>query len=232
VNRLTVATAATSLAFLVLGGCAFRAGAEGPSDGGTPGGDAGPIDAGPIDAGPIDAGPIDAGSVDAGPVDGGCCSANSDGGCCRTQPFNHRVKATACAPSADGGITGRDGGGCSPFTGVCEDQCLTDADCGAGYVCSCAGQTFGYSERTTNFCVEASCETDVDCGSGGFCSPSVGDSIGNFYGIQSYECHGCADCCVNDIDCGATSPGKLGQPYCAYSPELGHWACGNASQAG
>jgi hypothetical protein len=172
---------------------------------------------------------------DGGPVDVTCGTEHvfSDGGCDRSQPFNHRATATACAPSrdADGGITGRDGGGCSFFTGVCEDQCLTDADCGPGYICSCAGNTFGYSKSTANFCVPASCETDADCGPGGYCSPSVGEG-GNFYGVQSYECHGCADCCVNDVDCGATTPGQLGQPYCAYSPELGHWACGDNSQAG
>ena len=171
-----------------------------------------------------------------GPADGGCCGAQS---CCRTPPVNHRPTAVVCPATNDGGMICPSGpprdpdGGCAPPLRSCTDDCLADTDCRPGFVCSCASDTnAGIGGCPVNTCIPASCETDADCGTGGFCSPSVSFEKGTFYGIQSYECHGCADCCVNDSDCGAAKPPRYVQPYCAYSPEVGHWACGDAHFAG
>jgi hypothetical protein len=151
-------------------------------------------------------------------------AATIQGCCCMGKPTKHRPVPVACAPSRDAGVPD---GGCG-LPGVCADECLVDAECDGG-VCSCAGNTFGYAKSTANLCVPAGCRVDADCPDG-YCSPTVG--AGNFYGIQGYECHSCADSCVNDGDCGATNPGELGQPYCAYSAQVGHWACGTFSPAG
>jgi hypothetical protein len=127
--------------------------------------------------------------------------------------IDHRVTATACTASA-GDTNG-------------PDQCLSDADCAAGGVCSCAGSTFEYAHETRNLCVAASCRIDGDCGAE-MCSPSLGDS-GPFYGVQTYACHTPDDTCGNDNDC-AVQNGVQG--YCAFAPPVGHWQCGYNFAAG
>jgi hypothetical protein len=148
-----------------------------------------------------------------------CLAACSSGG--RTVPGTnhpavqvHRPTATACAPTT-GDAMG-------------SDQCLTDADCPNGGVCSCAGSTFEYAKATRNLCVPADCHVDADCGPGGACSPTVSSDCGAFYGVQGYYCHTADDTCTVDSECVQNGT----QGYCAYAPETGHWACAYGFCAG
>ena len=127
---------------------------------------------------------------------------------------SHRPAANACAASSGDSMG--------------SDECSTDADCGAGMACSCAGSTFEYAHETRNLCVPAGCHVDADCGVGGFCSPSVGD-CGTFYGTQLFACHAGDDTCGGDADC-TDGSGRAG--YCGFVPEVNHWACGYQFCAG
>lgn len=127
-------------------------------------------------------------------------------------PQAHRSTATACTASAG------DSNG--------SDECLTDADCPDGGVCSCAGSTFEFAHETRNLCVASQCRTDADCNNTE-CSPSVGD-CGTFYGVQGYFCHSAADTCARDSDC--NQGGQAG--YCFFSRDAGHWTCGYSFCAG
>lgn len=157
-------------------------------------------------------------------------------------PTRHRAQASACmvTPASDASTTScavdadcATGATSARFCvhGQCNaDQCVADADCPSGGVCSCKGDTFGYGHQSSgNVCVAADCRTDADCAAG-FCSPTVSASCGAFYGVQGYHCHASADTCSNDTDC---PPNAYNQPgYCAFRPEVGHWACGNQACAG
>ena len=81
------------------------------------------------------------------------------------------------------------------------------------------GRSFG------NECVPGNCRVDADCGAGWFCSPTVG-LVGPFYGVAGHYCHTADDTCVDDGDCIDDTY------YCAYSREVGHWACSNVRTAG
>jgi hypothetical protein len=113
-----------------------------------------------------------------------------------------------------------------PLGGVCTcDLCNTDENCGATGVCSCNGQSFGFSRSNVgNICVPSNCRVDVDCGPGGFCSPTVDFSCGSFYGLAGYYCHTANDQCTNDSDCT--------QGDCRYSPQTGYWVCATGACAG
>ena len=75
-------------------------------------------------------------------------------------------------------------------------------------------------------CVANNCKVDSDCGCG-YCSPSVDPTCtpaGDVdWGVFGYCCHTPQDTCVNDTDCGTSTTNVQG--FCAYSPEIGHWAC-------
>jgi hypothetical protein len=114
----------------------------------------------------------------------------------------------------------------SPGDDFGADECLTDSDCGATGVCSCAGSTFEYAHQTRNICVAANCRVDSDCGAF-TCSPSDGDS-GPFYGAQGYYCHTADDSCGRDSDCVRGTQ----QGYCMYSQDVAHWVCGYNFAAG
>ncbi|MBV8760837.1 MAG: hypothetical protein JO257_26320 [Deltaproteobacteria bacterium] len=128
-------------------------------------------------------------------------------------PTEHRVASQTCTASAG------DSNG--------SDECLSDADCASGGVCSCAGKTFEYAHATRNICVQANCRTDADCTGGYLCSPSNADG-GPFYGVQGYYCHTPHDQCTVDSEC--NDNGRAG--YCMFAPEVGHWACGYNFAAG
>src|SRR5262249_3727774 len=114
------------------------------------------------------------------------------------------------------------------------DECFTDADCvrtiDGGVqkgLCGCGALRFG-----NNACFYGgNCVVDADCGppGKGFCSPSYG-SCGNYGGVVGYFCHKPDDTCTNDVDCGAT--GQVNDPYCAYSPTVGHFVCGTTHCVG
>ena len=160
----------------------------------------------------------------------GCGAANL------APPKNHRAEATACvvtspgAPMActmDSDCAGPGlpvGGRCVTKNGAsaCNwDQCLTDADCKATEVCSCAGTSFGWARSAIgNLCLAANCHADADCGTPGYCSPSAG-ACGNFYGAQGWYCHTPKDDCHDDSDC--VSAGRAGS--CAYDSASGRWGC-------
>lgn len=115
---------------------------------------------------------------------------------------------------------------CVTWESVCTcDLCNTDENCGATGVCSCNGQSRGYSGRSIgNVCVPSNCRVDTDCGPAGFCSPTVDFTCGGFYGLAGYYCHTANDQCTNDSDCT--------QGDCRYSPQIGYWLCGTGFCAG
>lgn len=161
------------------------------------------------------------------------------------EPKRHRPVATACdatrpataapEPSASGCKTDLE---CTPEGGaaknprcvfdflanknVCSvDECTTDADCGASRVCACRlAPSFG-----ANRCLNAGCTVDGDCGvvGKGFCSPSGDGVFANCPlpepGALGYFCHGPADECTDDADCGG------GNAFCLFSPAKSHFAC-------
>jgi hypothetical protein len=75
---------------------------------------------------------------------------------------------------------------------VCRSGCITDTDCGAGWVCSCSGYTSHGGE-----CVQANgCRTDADCG------PSLCATTSGQCGEPAFACIQQQDQCVSDADCG------------------------------
>lgn len=75
----------------------------------------------------------------------------------------------------------------------CASGCLTDADCGAGFICQC-GSPLGA-------CVSATCATDDDCQEGLLCTPwTVDDGCGPH---TTYACQTSGDQCRSVADCGA-----------------------------
>jgi hypothetical protein len=174
----------------------------------------------------------------------GTSSSGAGGGCNDRTPMQHRPTEVSCAPSmpqtactADSDCTMMPPG-FSPIDGTCDNgscnynQCAQDSDCpmAATEVCSCQGQTSGYAGASYgSVCIPSNCHVDSDCGPNGFCSPTVSATCGSFYGTQGFYCHTCQDTCVDDTDCGNGQPGN---PYCAYDPTVGHWACESGFCAG
>lgn len=134
-------------------------------------------------------------------------------GCVNHPTPKHRVAPETCTAGA--------GDSSAP------DECLVDADCSGGGVCSCAGNSFEYAHKTRNFCVLANCRSDADCSLGFLCSPSD-TSSGPFYGVGGYYCHTPNDMCIVDSEC--TQNGMNG--YCMFAPEVGYWTCGYGFTAG
>jgi hypothetical protein len=138
----------------------------------------------------------DAGAAaDAGGVDSGADAAGTGDGAIEHDPggwavvgldvfppLNRRVAAVPCpdGPSAN-------------------DECATDAECGAGFACACGGpQGFGF----VNLCVPAECRSSADCG-GGACLLSLGSKPGACcaYGNLGLFCERSASTCRSGGDC-------------------------------
>jgi hypothetical protein len=154
--------------------------------------------------------PVACGMAAGLPADAAPTSCTIDSDCSDAGPTPGRMPSIGCLH-----------GQCSA------SDCTTNDDCTEGGVCSCQGNTSGYAHSSFgNTCIPAGCRSDSDCGPGGYCSPTVSGG-GPFYGIQGYYCHSCKDECTNDSDCD-----NGGCFYCAYNPDVGHWACGHTCAAG
>jgi hypothetical protein len=173
---------------------------------------------------------------------GGASGSGGDGGAagfaCRGSTVGaaapaHRPTAAACPATVGGGIPERDGGvvscttdaDCAPdgsptifsqcLNHQCgADECLTDADCGAGKACLCASEQGHRNIIHVNRCVQTGCNVDADCASG-LCSP----------GGTGFQCRGSADTCRVDADCAACGPGPGIGWTCAFWSDAGHWSC-------
>ena len=177
----------------------------------------------------IDAGPPSASRVPLNHRAAGCCSVPRAPGP-GPEPYPRGVAGTA----ADGGIacatdsecTAGTNGRCFPFQGTlgpggCSyDECASDSDCPSGTPCICRS---GDSDNDPNVCAPGgNCAVDSDCGSGGFCSPT---ETGCFSPYR-YFCHTPEDTCLDDSDCpGPNSVPIAARGYCAYDPNVAHWAC-------
>jgi hypothetical protein len=94
----------------------------------------------------------------------------------------------------------------------CVYGCQTDADCGDGQICRCAGAGLGlYTE-----CIQAGCVTDADCPAGEVCGLSP--DICAPGGFQT-ACTTPGDTCDSDDDCAA--------PPCGFNGTF--WECSNAA---
>jgi hypothetical protein len=102
--------------------------------------------------------------------------------------------------TADAECTGKPHGYCAPSYGVgpvpstnqCHYGCLTDTDCGTGYLCEC-GDPVGH-------CLPATCQTDADCPGELLCaawsSANICGTVGESFSCQTAEdeCNSAADC--------------------------------------
>lgn len=114
-------------------------------------------------------------------------------------------------------------GRCLPSKQCSYDQCTRDEDCGTTGVCSCQGQTFGFSHSSPgNICVPSNCRLDSDCASGKLCSASW--QGGSFFGVRGFYCHTTADLCAFVNDCSVGN--------CEYSSEAAAWTCNTFYGAG
>ena len=104
------------------------------------------------------------------------------------------------------------------------DECSTDGDCGADFLCGC-GEAEPFANLPNNRCISATCRTDDDCDAG-YClavpyycdAPSSVDDLW----IESFACATDGDECRNhevctcDDDLTACRPESFGDP----------WTCG------
>ncbi len=133
------------------------------------------------------------------------CMDNSSGGClvdadCKEKPFG------SCQQDMIfGGVL--IGGTCS-----CNYGCETDADCGEGELCRCAGDGLGLYTQ----CIAAGCKLDSECPAGELCglSPDI-CAPGGFL----TACTTPADVCDGD--------GSCANPPCSF--DGAKWDCSNAA---
>lgn len=85
------------------------------------------------------------------------------------------------------------GGGSS----VCYSGCVTDADCGTGFICLCDNAT----SPTGGQCHPSRCKTDAECLPGYLCASDG-------YSYHFLACQNPRDICITDADCA--------EGYCAY----------------
>jgi hypothetical protein len=143
---------------------------------------------------------------------------------------------SGCGPSDECSVhedctTGAHGVCVSEAGCVClYDDCVVDADCGAGQVCVCADDTvytWYPAARYKHRCVSADCAVDADCASGyclrqRFSCGSVDEPSG--YATHSYACATERDECRGDEACPSGDP-------CGYDDEEDRWACDHTVEA-
>lgn len=143
--------------------------------------------------------PITPSSCPADASDLGTCKTDAD---CTEKPFGScQINMTF------GGINPAPTDTCG-----CVYGCETDADCGDGMVCRCAGEGLGlYTE-----CIPATCKDDSEC-PGEVCgfAPDICAP-----GVFFSHCTTPEDTCQGD----ATCP----NPPCVFNVDLNHWACADA----
>jgi hypothetical protein len=141
------------------------------------------------------------------PAEATMCSGSGFDECCTTSDC---AKGT-CFPWP---LTPYCGGPQPIDHNVCgADQCSTDAECGAGMICSLAGTL----DTKVRLCVLAYCKTAADCTDepGGYCAPvdgpCCGGSAGLFCVYPSDGCRNNGDCpggyCSPDMDRASCQPG-------------------------
>jgi hypothetical protein len=96
-----------------------------------------------------------------------------------------------------------------------EDECLVDADCPAGTMCTCRTWILGSARFRGNLCLPTGCRTDADC-PGGTCLLAAGGLCNSVIGKY---CHRASDAC------GPGGPCCQSPATCSYSTETGHWGC-------
>jgi hypothetical protein len=135
------------------------------------------------------------------------CTDNSGGGPCTTDAdCTDKPHGTCQQDMIFGGILPI-GDTCS-----CVYGCESDADCAAGEICRCGGDSLGLYTQ----CIAAECTVDGDCPDGEVCglSPDI-CAPGGFL----LACTTPQDTCSGNGDCGA--------PPCSFN--LDHWECSNAA---
>lgn len=125
------------------------------------------------------------------------CTVKAVDTCKGTEATLNCTTAKDCTAKPYGSCISVSGGAPGPETTwcQCQYQCSTDADCDAGYVCSCAG----VADPGVAYCIpKSNCATDADCGSGE-CGLSAWD---NGCGIAySVACRSAADTCRVKSEC-------------------------------
>lgn len=76
----------------------------------------------------------------------------------------------------------------------CRSGCISDSECGAGFICVCNGPSDHGGE-----CQASNCTTDSDCGAGSRCA-----SLSGACGSGAFRCQAANDECVSDADCGGS----------------------------
>jgi hypothetical protein len=127
-------------------------------------------------------------------------------------PINPLIEGVPDMCAADADCTEKPLGYCAPSVGgqidwmQCNYGCLTDDDCGAGYLCQC-GDPVGQ-------CVPAGCRSDQDCDAG-LCAAWFGENVCG--SSMAFACQTPEDECNSLADC------DDGAGSCAF--EEGHRQC-------
>ncbi|HEY2901885.1 MAG TPA: hypothetical protein VGL59_14980 [Polyangia bacterium] len=132
----------------------------------------------------------------------------------RTQMAHPASPGTVENCKSDADCTAKAHGYCdysSGFTGsswFCDYGCLTDQDCGAGFVCQC-GDPVGACMPTNG------CTSDADCTPGKLCAEASGDisQPGGTCALR-LACQTSSDQCQTRADC-PTATGDPNMQYCA-----------------
>jgi hypothetical protein len=78
------------------------------------------------------------------------------------------------------------------------DDCSSDADCGAGFICICGDDV----SSPSNTCARANCVVDADCGPGQVCAAVDANPETCSWSVElEYQCTSDADECRLDADC-------------------------------
>lgn len=125
------------------------------------------------------------------------CSADTE---CTERPLGY------CAPAFYGGVPS--------YNIECKYGCLSDRDCGPGYLCEC-GDPVGH-------CVQAECQSDEDCPGELMCAAWFTQKVCS--GSQFYSCQSRDDECTTSADCAdGFCSGEGGQRRCVANSLL---SCG------